>query len=295
MIAAYQNGNVSVTLYEDGTKVREFDGIPMPEYPESIDVKITDYCDANCSFCHEMSTVNGTHGDLELGISVLSDMPSGTEIAIGGGNPLSHTGLIPFLEQLRSKNIVPNLTVNQLHLKKYQDLIKYLLSEQLIFGLGISYYRSDSQYLDMFMTPNTVLHMIIGVHSHKELEKVHARWPNAKVLLLGYKTFGRGKEYYDKTNNYVQQTMYGWYTQLPKFFNSGLTLSFDNLGIEQLNMRRFFTDDSWSEFYMGDDGTFTMYMDLVKRQYAPTSTSKERFDLGTMSIKEIFAHVRSMK
>lgn len=38
----YQNGNYTVTLYEDGTKVREFpdDRAPAPEYPESIDVKI---------------------------------------------------------------------------------------------------------------------------------------------------------------------------------------------------------------------------------------------------------------
>lgn len=292
LLHSYQNGNVSCSIYDDGTAIREFDGIAEPIWPCSIDVKVTDYCDAGCTFCHEMSTVAGKHGDLALGLDVLTQLPAGCEIAIGGGNPLSHPGLYePFLETLKAKGLIANLTVNQLHLKKFQSSLDYLLNERMIYGLGISYHRADSNWLDRYMTPNTVIHMIIGVHSIKELTKIQARWPNAKVLLLGYKQFGRGNEYFEKANHYVKSTMYGWYTQLHTFFNSGLTLSFDNLAIEQLKMRRFFTDTTWKNFYMGDDGTFTMYMDLVQKTFAPTSTSKERWSI-TNSMRDMFARVR---
>jgi hypothetical protein len=290
MLAAYQNGNVSVQLFEDGTKIREYEGTPLPVFPESIDVKVTNYCDAGCGYCHEMSTKKGTHGDLTAGLRLLTQLPQGSEIAIGGGNPFDHPELVPFLQGLRAHNLVPNLTVNQLHIKKYHALIQKLLDEKLIFGLGISYYGANNA-LDSFMTPNTVLHMILGVHAYTELEKVKARWPDAKVLLLGYKTFGRGATY----KGPVETTIKGWYDNLKTFFNTDLTISFDNLGIEQMNLRRFFSPKAWERFYMGDDGTFTMYMDLVKQQYAPTSTSPERFSIADMGMASIFAHVRSMK
>ena len=58
-------------------------------------------------------------------------------------------------------------------------------------------------------------------------------------------------------------------------------MSFDNLAIEQLNIRRFFTDKEWEEFYMGDDGNFTYYIDMVERKFAKSSTAPmgKRYDL----------------
>lgn len=52
----YINGNTLVTIYNDGTKIREYNKDPQPEFPESIDLKITDYCDMGCPYCHESST-----------------------------------------------------------------------------------------------------------------------------------------------------------------------------------------------------------------------------------------------
>jgi len=43
---------------------------------------------------------------------------------------------------------------------------------------------------------------------------------------------------------------------------------------------------------MGDDGTFTMYMDLVEKTYAVSSTKQERWAIGERTIQEIFSSVR---
>ena len=56
-------------------------------------------------------------------------------------------------------------------------------------------------------------------------------------------------------------------------------VSFDNKAIEQLNVQDLLTDDEWKEFYQGDDGTMTMYVDGVNQQFAKTSTSEKRYDL----------------
>jgi hypothetical protein len=64
----YKNGNTFVEIYADGTKIRTTadEENPQPELPESIDLKITDYCDAGCAWCHENSTIHGnSHVDFE--------------------------------------------------------------------------------------------------------------------------------------------------------------------------------------------------------------------------------------
>ena len=91
LLAKYKNGNYTVRLFSDGTKIRftlddEFNAM----FPESIDIKITNYCDISCLMCHEDSSTKGVHGNLEH--PFLDTLVAGTELAIGGGNPLSHPG-----------------------------------------------------------------------------------------------------------------------------------------------------------------------------------------------------------
>ena len=68
-ISEYYNGNHKVSLYANGTKIKETNNPNADhftyEYPESFDLKITDYCDGGCKFCHENSTTNGKHADLK--------------------------------------------------------------------------------------------------------------------------------------------------------------------------------------------------------------------------------------
>lgn len=74
---------------------------------------------------------------------------------------------------------------------------------------------------------------------------------------------------------------------LPQYLNKAV-LSFDNLGIEQLNVKRFFTESGWNKFYMGDDFCFTMYIDAVKQEFAPTSRSKFRKSFSEYTLEEFF-------
>ena len=36
-------------------------------------------------------------------------------------------------------------------------------------------------------------------------------------------------------------------------------------------------ESTWKQFYMGDDGKFTMYIDTVNCEYAVSSTSTNRY------------------
>ena len=64
LLTKYQNGNYTVRLFNDGTKIRmnNLDNF-TPAFAESMDVTITEKCNGGCKYCFfkdvEVSTPNG--------------------------------------------------------------------------------------------------------------------------------------------------------------------------------------------------------------------------------------------
>lgn len=300
LIGSYKNGNYNVHIFEDGTKVRENKlDFFKPEFPESFDLKITNKCDRGCLYCHENSIVNGKHGDI-LNLPFIDSMHPYTEIAIGGGNPLEHPDLYKFLELCKEKQFIPSMTVNQFHFMKYKEYLKALCDEKLIYGLGISltnvHERDFIKSVKEF--PNAVIHVINGIVSIDELE--HLSKNNLKILILGYKMFRRGESYYkhfntDTIDNDINKKKVELYVKLPEIIHEGWfrVVSFDNLAITQLNPERSLEKDEWNEFYLGDDGFATMYIDAVEGKFARSSTSPldKRYDI-TSNITDMFNVIR---
>lgn len=284
---SYMNGNVSVTLLEDGTKIRTCDGLPMVRHPESLDVKITDHCTDVCAYCHEQSTPKGKHARIDELQHALQHLPTGVEIALGGGNPLTHPDLEPFLEWLTQRGLIPSITVNQKHLDDpmYFQTLSRLIDKSLVYGVGISIVKEDMTKVREIqkMTPHVVFHVIAGVNPIRSLETILSSVSD-NVLVLGYKMKGRGVKHYSDD---VKENLDEWYMHLSKFITK-FGMSFDNLAIEQLNLKRFFTEEGWKMLYMGDDFTHSMYVDGVTQTYAPTSVSTERVSFKDMPLLEYF-------
>ena len=295
ILGEYDNGNYHVTIYEDGTKVREtFDENAtefIAEYPECMDVKITNRCGKNCSFCHENSTPDGEHGEI-LTAKFWNTLKPYTEIAIGGGNPLEHPDLVTFLIKLKKLKLLPNMTVNQTHFMQNWALLKFLCEEKLIYGLGVSLVEPTEDFIEKIKEfPNAVIHIINGVVKKEQLAKLANN--DLKVLILGYKEFRRGVTYLEEHLVQVEMNKMALYDYLPDMLNEFKVVSFDNLALEQLEVKRLLTEEEWNEFYMGNDGKYTMYIDLVKEQFALCSVAEERFDLLD-DIKPMFDKVKSL-
>lgn len=287
LIGQYENGNYNVRIFEDGTKIRTTEEENfISVFPENIDIKITNYCDAGCKFCHEDSTVKGQHGNLNsLFINTLEPY---TELAIGGGNPLDHPELVSFLSFLRNKKIIPNITINQVHFESNFDMISNLVKSKLVYGVGVSLVNPTDKVISLIQQlSNAVIHTINGITTMRQYERISDK--NLKVLILGYKMFRRGISYYSPT---VQRNMDELKNNIPSLRSKFNVLSFDNLAIEQLNMKSCLSTEEWDRFYMGDDGQFTMYIDLVNGVFAKNSTSKIVYPL-TENIVEMFRVVKN--
>ena len=279
-LGKYKNGNYWCVLFSDGTKVRYNDKASFdPIRPESIDLKITNRCFMGCPMCHENSTPDGVHGDI-LNLPFIDTMFPYSEVAIGGGNPLLHPDLVPFLEKLKERKLIANMTVNQIDFMENVDLLKNLVDNKLIYGLGVSLVRPESAFIKALKQfPNAVVHVINGIVTVDQLKKLSNN--DFKILILGYKEFRRGKDLYGKDGNHIENLKSQLYDKLPEIVNDGWfnCVSFDNLAIKQLDPKRFMSDDEYDEFYMGDDGSFTMYVDAVNREFAVSSVSTKRYPL----------------
>ena len=129
-LAHYKNGNYFVTIFDDGTKIRENDlDFFEADYPESIDCKISNNCPYGCRFCHEKSTPDGKHGDI-MNAEFIDKLRPGTEMAIGGGAVTGHPDLVPFLEKLKARGVIPSITVNQKEFKEQLELINKKVKEK---------------------------------------------------------------------------------------------------------------------------------------------------------------------
>lgn len=280
LLGRYKNGNFVTTILSDGTKIRETkDDEFIPNFAENMDIKICNYCDMGCKFCHEGSTINGKFGNI-LNEKFIDTLHPYQEVAIGGGDATSHPDLIPFLKKLKEQKVIANMTVNQIHFEKKHKLIKKLVDEKLIYGLGVSLVNPTKHFIELIKQyPNAVIHVINGVLKPSDIKALENN--NLKMLILGYKHLRRGNEYFEEEQNDIETKQEWLYENLEDIIQKFNVVSFDNLAIEQLNVKRLLTQKEWDEFYMGDDGKVTYYVDMVERKFAQSSTAPfdKRYDL----------------
>lgn len=296
LLNAYKDGNATISIFDDGTRIIDIpDGEkPNLDFPLSMDFKITNWCDQMCPMCHEMSNPEGKHGDV-MNLKFIDSLRAGTEMAIGGGKVTSHPQLKEFLQKLKSKGVLPSITVHQNEFIDKVDLINELIDEDLIYGLGVSYLKPyDIMWKAVAENDNAVVHLIAGIHG-KDVFDYLAQF-NCKILILGYKNWGRGANLLqnEKLNKDIQDKIDWLKNNLTKYMSKFKVVSFDNLAIKQLDVQNKLTKNQWDEFYQGDDGTMTMYVDGVKKQFAMTSTSPKRYDLLD-NIDDMFKIIKEEK
>jgi len=287
----YTNGNVHVMInVNDGTKIRATDDDEFHTvFPESIDLKITNRCSIGCRMCHEGSTEKGDHADLNA--PFFETLRPHTEIAIGGGSLTTHPQIDQLLRSFKRKRILANITLHEEELLTNYDRIQEWIDKELIRGIGVSVHSPACEKVCEFATRNTnaVLHVITGMTSLETILSYGNM--NMKLLILGYKDLGRGAEYYCENKEIVEEKIIEMESNLNLIFSKFKVVSFDNLALRQLNIKKHVRDDMWNLFYQGSDATHTMYIDLVKREFAATSTSADRYKLMD-TIDAMFAKVK---
>ena len=285
----YRNGNYTVLIDDrNGTKVRYTkDGKFVPKFAESIDVTLTYQCDGGCQFCYADCTPDGKHANLmsDSIMEFVDSLAPFTELALNG-NDLSIPHLEDFLRILKKKHIFANLTVNQKHFARNIDLLKKWSEEKLIYGLGISLADAKDPVIDRIKDfPNAIIHTVAGILSEEDIDALKNR--GFKLLILGYKQKGRGKVYFSPE---VEEKISWLERNIKDIIDKGWfeLISFDNLALSQLKIEEKMAPEEWGEMYMGDDGHFTFFVDLVNEVYAGDSLTEKTIPVTDWDAKAMF-------
>ena len=239
-------------------------------------------CYANCTPDGRFGKLNGWH--------FLETLHPGTEMALNLNFPMPDD-FFDLLRYLKSQGIITNVTINQNHFEAYEDIIKQMYDEELIHGLGISLTRATRVFIEMVQQyTNAVIHVINGLLNKEQYEIL--KDCHLKILILGYKDVGRGISYHNKEDLLIKNNHEWLYDNLHEVIKHFKVASFDNLALEQLNVRRLLTDEKWDEFYGGNDGTFTFFINLVDGYFAKNSMSDIHYSIGDLSMDEMFNIIR---
>ncbi len=132
-------------------------------------------------------------------------------------------------------------------MKEKQELIRKLVDEKLIYGLGVSLVNPTEHFLSLIKQyPNAVIHVINGILSEADVKKLENN--NLKMLILGYKHLRRGNDYFAADQTEIENKQHWLYENLEDIADKFKVVSFDNLAIEQLQVKRLLTDEEWNEF-----------------------------------------------
>lgn len=297
MITSYFNGNYFVIIRDDGTKIyrslRSNVSKLEPNFPDSLDLKITNKCSFECPYCHENSVMSGKSFNLERTIKVLSDLPKvGIEVAVGGGDVMEEmSDTISLLKWIKSNMMRGRVTINIKDVEKFGiDKIKELRSYSDYLGVSINRDTKIDEVIRIIniLYNEVILHVIVGVNTVEQIKSIlelnNKYNKYNKLLVLGYKTWGRGK-------NFSIPNIEDWSSEFKRLLltnNFNGIIGFDNLAIEQLGIRDSMLESDWNTSYMGDEFTHSMYIDAVNETFSPTSRDPLRVSWNNMSLLDFF-------
>lgn len=272
LISKYENGNYTVELYSDGTKIRTTTADTfIPKFAESIDMTVSHKCSHNCKYCYLGCNENGCTVDFKKYPWILNSIRPGTEVAING-NDVTDKNLEYFFNLMKERGVIVNITVNQIEFMEHYDKIKELVENKYVYGVGVSYTHKEDGFIERLKEfDNAVVHLVVGIVGLDDLD--YLKDNDLKILFLGYKKIGRGSDYFSQFKNEVKENIAILAGHLEMYYNHFKIISFDNLAIEQLGIE--VTPDT--ETYMGDDGQFTFYIDLVSETFARSSILPKKF------------------
>jgi hypothetical protein len=268
LVKSYRNGTYRVQINtETGSKYFFGNDLSEPDFPDSIDLKITDHCLCGCPFCYEGSNPKGQHASTRIIKEIFSCLPEEPiEVAIGGGDPLDHPELDEIINFLTDRGHIVNMTVS------VYDIGRYIPRDDKISGLGISLGSIEPSEIPYIVETHgwkqTVWHAIAGITPLKTITELLDR--GDRVLVLGYKNMGRGRrEVMPDLRPYEI------------FFKSRIhsakpgILSFDELGVQQLRLSGTLMQNQWDLIWLGPEFSHSMFIDAVVGKFYPSSTDRK--------------------
>lgn len=271
-----KNGNYWIAInHWNGNRIRfnTSNEECIPQYPELIDLKITNQCEHGCPFCYMGSNLNGKHADLSFLKRIISQVSSNeydgykkrVEFAIGGGNILLYPHLNELFNFIKEKGHIISTTINAKDIIKiYEDQNLKTLFNNYVNSIGISISElSDIDILAKYdinkelKNCKCTLHLIpemLGIELTRLILEQAYKLNYYNKLFLGYKTNNRGA-----SQNHVKFTNEDLNKLFEDLYSVGIDTTFTNTYKDWV-IKNYDTKNTitWNE------GEYSMYIDGVE-------------------------------
>lgn len=189
----------------------------------------------------------------------------------GGGEPTLHPEFLGILRLFRSHGIVPNFTTRNLAWLNDPKMRRPILENCGAIGFSLDTPEGVAKLHDALGAKSAdahrfVIQVVVGAVSETALEQIlrAANKINLRVLLLGYKTTGRGSA--------VQPEAYDWAQLVGRLQEAKElpTLGIDTaLAATSVDRLKALGVPDWK--YAIQEGRFSCYVDAVERKIGPSS------------------------
>lgn len=272
-----ENGTITYFNTRNGTKIKLGNG-GKPSVPELVDVKITDYCPFECTFCYQGSTKQGQHADTEFIKQLAHEFGQAGvfEVAIGGGEPTLHPNFIHILQVFRENDVVPNFTTRNVHFlsSKLHEI------SDIIGGCAYSVSCAGDVYKIRHLDTRKVnIHVVLGTMDRKTFRDVckAAKETGRHVTFLGYKTTARGSKFTPLNHS--------WWFEEASILGS---FSIDTCIAKEY--KELLDKNGIPEYmYYIEEGKVSCYVDAVKRTISPSSFCALSYEFTFDNWLELFA------
>ena len=244
---------------------------PKAEFPESIDLKITSYCDRECPWCYESASRQGRHAPLDRIVEFFEKIKGQVmEVAIGGGEPTLHPDFHWIVRAAKERGIVPNFTTRSISWLSDPVICKAI--GECVGGIGFSVCTEEDLRMarelvselgkrgdpDELRRVDVIWHVVEGITPSRIVREL----PYGPLLILGYKRMGRGKTFQPLPEKWDEKSVKGW--GLARY------VAFDTVFVKEHEWtKRLAAENPY--YWAGDDGEFTIAVDLVENRVGRAS------------------------
>lgn len=256
--------------------------------PELVDIKITDYCPYDCSFCYQSSTKEGKHAPKSYIDDLAYSMAQAEvfEVALGGGETTAHPQFPDILRTFaKSWGITPNFTTFNMDWAKKKEIAEAVREHCRSFAVSSPTQVKALKAWNRVQGHGGVegtLQIPMGCYSKAVVTKAikEAQELHVPVTLLGFKHFGRGETFQVKD--------YSWVLDL--FVDSKPYARFgaDTLFVEQFGPKLKELGVS-EKLMVGKEGQFSCYIDAVNKVMGASSYTKDLHPVNEKRDK-LFSH-----
>jgi len=204
-----KNGNIFYDIKVDGWK-RSMEKSclineePTPQYPDMVDVLLTNKCNMGCRFCYLSCKPTGKGADWEFTYNYLKDnLPRYTELALGGGDLNEWKYTEKFIKLLREdagfESVNGTYHWNSMPETLNKGYYHYFTAMGISVVNGAQINRADACLMAVGYKGYVNWHIIVDmlrVDTIRRMLETIERLPESRrnVLLLGLKRSGKGAQ-----------------------------------------------------------------------------------------------------